>query len=94
MGADAIGRLYVVLEQMVRCAQEGKRAEVSRLNKEYESLNPRKLYRRMDEEVAGDYDNCRQSCALIGMLFTDAEAAVQDAQKRFARIPKPALIQR
>jgi hypothetical protein len=89
MGADAIGRLYVVLEQMVRCAQEGKRAEVSRLNKEYESLNPRKLYRRMDEDVAGDYDNCRQSCTLIGILFGDEKQAVRDARERFARIPKP-----
>lgn len=90
MGEDAVRRLYSVLEQMVRCAQEGKGADVARLNKDYELLNPCALYKKMHESVAGDYDNCRQSCTLIGTFFMqDSAQALRDAQERFARIPKP-----
>jgi hypothetical protein len=84
--ADAVNQSYVVLEEMVRCAQAGDRRGVARL---HERLNPSKLYARMTEEVAGDYDNCRQSCTLGGtFLMPDAEQALKDAKERFARIPK------
>lgn len=90
MGDDAMCRLYVVLEQMVGCAQAGDAKAVFRLNQEYERLNPQVLYKRMSEKVAGDYDNCRQSCTLIGtFLMPNTEQALQDAKERFARIPRP-----
>lgn len=75
---------------MVRCAQAGNTKGVLRLNRDYERLNPRELYKRMAEEVAGDYDNCRQSCTLGGtFLMPDTAQALKDAKERFARIPRP-----
>ncbi len=87
--ADAVNQLYVVLEEMVRCAQKGDMKAVLRLNRAYEKLNPRELYRCMTEEVAGEYDNCRQSCTMIGILPLPRERMLEDAKDRFARIPKP-----
>jgi hypothetical protein len=87
---DKIAKLYGILEEMVRYAQAGDQAEVSRLNDTYEALNPWALYRKMDPALADDYDNCRQSCTLIGIDWAvSRKKLLKDAKERFARIPRP-----
>ena len=88
--SDATNKLYCILEEMVRCAETGNMPRVQQLNRTYEALNPKQLYATMDEAAASDYDNCRQSCTLIGtFLMPDTPQAVRDAKNRFARIPRP-----
>jgi hypothetical protein len=90
MVENGIKRMYAVLEDMVRSAQAGDSVAVLRLAKEYELLKPKIQYGKMDYDLASDYDNCRQSCALTANDWpVSRKKLLNDVKERFARIPKP-----
>lgn len=82
-------RMYQLLVEMIRSAEDNDVDRVLELNQEYSELADQRLPRGLEI----DYDNCRRYCVMsVKKLKHMHEKLVKDARERFSKIENPLLL--
>ncbi len=81
-------RMHMLLEEMLKSAEERDGQEVLGLNKSIEPLIIEEQ-KSSNSQLGIDYDNCRQSCVLSFTRFSGSyDKLIADARSRFSEIQK------
>ena len=85
-----LNEMYIILEDMVKSAEQGKGQRVLELHHKYWAARPKSPPNVQPPPIQLEYDNCEQSCYLS---FTSEphrrKTLLADAKQRFFQIRKP-----